>query len=577
MKNGTVWKICADVLKRNFLRVIGLIALCVLGAILPCVSPLIYREIVDELIPQKNMNAMYMYILVMIAIPILTSVVLNMRNVCAFQVSDRITITLRKSLFQKILDLQNGELSRFGVSTLVYRITRSCGEVGSVFLNGVIISLVNAVFTLIMVLTPMCLLAYRLAIMVFLAFPIVYVLLNAIKKRVYIKDKALMDVLMEGERLIYESMGGIRAIKLFGGQRKHNAILDGWLGKHTDAKLDSTKIHEFERVTLPELCMQVLYGMIFLYGAYLVMQDAMSIGTLVAFVAYIPRALSSIKELLSLQMTFKSVEPVVGSLEEVLDAECEKQGELPVKSGSGDIVFENVGFAYDGGSGFGLTGMDFKIAGGEAVALVGETGSGKSTILDLLLRFYEPDSGRILLDGRNIQEYDLDSYRAQFSVVQQLHYLWGGTLKSNVIYPDEEADEQAYTSAIKRAQLQALEAALPQGEATVIGECGQAVSGGERQRIGVANALYRDGDILILDEPTASLDAHTAAMLKNVFLEQKGKKTIITVTHSLSTIMQYDRVIVLKEGRIIEEGSPCELIGQESKFREMCIEQGMVI
>lgn len=562
-------KIILCSLKKHSMHIVLLSLLCFGGVLLPSVTPLVYRQIVDTLIPGRNIRGLLLYVILLILIPMITSLLLNWRNITAYKLSNQISCALRLSLFQKIAEMDYAAYLRMGAKSLVYRLTRSCGQIVDVFLNNTVLSLINSSFALAMSLLPMLFLEYRLALAAMIALPILYLLLDWVKKRVSIRDRRLYQVLMTGESLMHETLEGLRAIRLSGSKERHTQKIRSWLETHNMAKLSSVKAHEFERASLPELCLQILYGLVFIFGAVLVMEDEMSIGTLVAFVAYVPRAFGSLRELLMIQVTFKSVAAVLESVNEVFEIPSEPSGVKLLSEASGRISFDNVCFQYDAASGFALKDISFEVSPGEAVAVIGETGGGKSTIFDLLLRFYQPASGTIRVDGVDISEYNMDSYRSNFSVVSQMPFLCRDTFQNNVIDSDKEIDVERYRDALEKAQLADLLDRLPNQDQTLLGEGGQDVSGGERQRIALAHAIYQNRPIILLDEPTAALDVETEARIRDVLLSYKGKKTLLVITHRLSTVLQYDRVLIIKNGRIIENGSPKELMHRESVLRHL--------
>ena len=565
--NKCIQLMVRSLLKHKF-RFITLIVLCFLGAFFPSITPLVYRYIVDVLIPEERFWVLLVYVFVLIGIPICSSLLHNGLNILANKISNAVTRDLRVALFDKIVRLDYRKIQQVGVKGLQSRITRGCGQVGDVFLTQTLLALINTSLSLVMVLIPMFILEWRLALIALFAFPVVYIVLVKVKKSVSDNDKKLFQVLMEGDRIFFEALEGIRAMRVSGGKERQTRKIDNWMEKHLSAKQISVATHEFERVSLPELCLQILYGLIFIFSAIFVMLGNMTMGELVAFVAYIPRALNNISGLLMIEVKYKSVEAYFQSINEIFSMEEECSGTLLPKF-QGHISFRNVCFRYLKESGFALENVNFDIAANEAVAIVGETGGGKSTIMDLLLRFYEPVTGEILLDGINIREYDIKAYRSLYAVLEQNHFLWNDTVSANITYPDEKACSDEYKDSVAKAQLAEFLKSLPMRDQTILGECGQALSGGERQRIGLAHAFYLNRNILLLDEPTSALDADTENKVRHELLSYKGKKTIIVVTHRLSNILEFDRVIVVKKGKIVENDKPEVLLSRKSVFRDL--------
>ncbi len=575
-KNSHTWRLIRAGFIKNRGKIALLILFCLASAALTSLSPLIYAAIFDRLIPSGALNQIYLYVLALIAIPVASSVLANFRNILSFKTSDAVTQDLRRGIFAKITRLKSSEFDRFGPGALTYRLSRAAGQVGEIYLNNTILTLIQAVLSLLMVLIPMFVLDYHLALCSLAAFPATYFLLLQVRKHVSDKDDRLYQTLADGEIMMRESMEGMRQTRLYGGQKRVLARLDRWLAAHAAVKLASLRVHEFERVSLPELCLDLLYGMIFIYGAVLTIRTTITVGTLVAFIAYVPRAFAAIRELLGTQVSLHSAEPAIHSIEEVLSAEEETDGTLPLPAARGGIVFDKVGFSYGNDGHFVLRDVSFRAEPGEAVAIVGETGGGKSTILRLLLRLIVPTEGTVFLDGTDIQSYKLSDYRARFAVVEQDHFLWNDTVEQNLIWPESSPAHPAYENAVRDAVLTEFIRDLPQGDRTMLGEKGQAVSGGEGQRIHLAHAFYTGREILILDEPTSALDAYTEAEAARTIAGMKGKHTILSVTHRLSTVLGFDRIIVLKNGRIAENGAPDALLARKGEFWAMCREQGLV-
>ncbi len=575
-KNPHTWQLISQGFAKNRGKIVLLMLLCMTSACLASLSPLIYAAIIDRLIPSGELDRIYLYVLALIAIPVASSVQANFRNILSFRTSDAVTQELRRGVFAKITRLKAGEFDRFGPSALTFRLSRAAGQVGEIYLNNTILILIQAGLSLLMVMIPMFLLDWHLALSSLIAFPATYLVMMQVRRHVFDKDDKLYETLADGEAMMRESMEGMRQTRLYGGQARVRARLDRWLAEHAAVKLASLRVHEFERVSLPELCLDLLYGMIFIYGAVLTIRQSITIGTLVAFIAYVPRAFAAIRELLGTQVSLHSAEPAIRSIEEVLAAGEEEDGTLPLPAARGGIDFRNVSFTYGDDGHYVLRDVSFRVEPGEAAAIVGETGGGKSTILRLLLRLVTPTEGTVLLDGTDIREYRLDDYRARFAVVEQDHFLWNDTLEQNLIWPETAPKHPAYENAIRGAVLTGFVGELPQGDRTTLGEKGHAVSGGEGQRIHLAHAFYTCREVLILDEPTSALDAWTEAEAARTIAGMKGTHTILSVTHRLSTVLAFDRIIVLKNGRIVENGAPDALLARDGEFRAMCREQGLV-
>lgn len=238
MKDSQVQRHIHGILSANRGKIIWLAALCLLGALLPSVSPLIYGRIIDDLIPADDLSQLYVYVLLLIVMPVAASVVSNLRTICAYKVSNEVTRGLRRLLMDKIMTLSHAEYLREGVSALSYRVTRACGQIGEVFLNATVISFINSTLTLLMVFVPMFFLEWRLALAALAAFPAVYLLLKSIRGRVAVRDKRLMEQLMKGESIVGEALSGLKDVKLSGGQGRQRRIFDNWLETHAEAKLN---------------------------------------------------------------------------------------------------------------------------------------------------------------------------------------------------------------------------------------------------------------------------------------------------------------------------------------------------
>ena len=303
------------------------------------------------------------------------------------------------------------------------------------------------------------------------------------------------------------------------------------------------------------------------YGASLVGSGAMSVGELVSFVLYTTFIGGSIAGLGDI---YGQVQKAIGSSErvlEILEEEPEFAGGDVALDFNGKIDFINIHFHYPTRPEVEvLKGLSFHVNPGEKVALAGHSGAGKSTIIQLLLRFYEIQGGQILVDDKNITNWDLQALRGKVGMVPQEVLLFGGSIRENIAYAKPDASEEEIILAAKKANAWQFISQFPEGLDTLVGERGVKLSGGQRQRVAIARAILKDPSILILDEATSSLDAESESLVQEALDELMKGRTTIIIAHRLATIRKVDRIYVLKDGEIIEEGNHQDLLKKDEGF-----------
>jgi ATP-binding cassette subfamily B protein/subfamily B ATP-binding cassette protein MsbA len=312
---------------------------------------------------------------------------------------------------------------------------------------------------------------------------------------------------------------------------------------------------------------------ILLVGGYLVVQGKLSVGSLLVFLSYLGSLYAPLSALVYSSSGFATAAAGARRVFEALDAEIqvkEARGAPPLARTHEPkhIRFEDVGFGYEEGRPI-LHGINLEVKAGEVVAIVGSTGAGKSTLVSLLLRFFDPWQGRVLLDGVDIREVQLKSLRSGVALVLQEPFLLPMSIAENIAYGDPTASPERIIAAAKTANAHSFIERLPEGYDTVIGERGSTLSGGEKQRIAIARALLKDAPILILDEPTSALDAQTEASLMEALERLMEGRTTFIIAHRLSTIKGADRIVVLEQGRMVEVGSHQELMGHNDLYKKL--------
>jgi ATP-binding cassette subfamily B protein/subfamily B ATP-binding cassette protein MsbA len=312
-------------------------------------------------------------------------------------------------------------------------------------------------------------------------------------------------------------------------------------------------------------------GVVLLVGARAVLHGHLTIGDLLVFASYVGILQGQIAGLTGIYSTLQGARPSIDRVVEVLDARADvedRPGAVVLGGVRGEVVVEGVSFGYEVGRPV-LRGVSFSARPGEVVAVVGPTGAGKTTLVGLVPRFFDPDAGRVLLDGRDVREVRLRQVRASVSLVLQESFLFPFSIAENIAYGRPGASREEVVEAARAANAHEFVVGLPEGYDTVVGERGATLSGGERQRVAIARALLKDAPVLILDEPTSALDAETERSLLEALDRLMVGRTTVIIAHRLSTIRRADQILVLREGRIVERGRHQELIDLDGHYAHM--------
>jgi subfamily B ATP-binding cassette protein MsbA len=306
-------------------------------------------------------------------------------------------------------------------------------------------------------------------------------------------------------------------------------------------------------------------------GTALIVAGTMTAGALTVYLAYLAKFFKPVKDLASMTSAIAQTTVALERIQKILSAdEIIREHPDAADPGrvSGAIAFENIAFGYDDETQV-LRDVSFKIEPGQVVGIVGPTGSGKSTVLSLVPRFYDPKGGRILIDGVDVATFKLEALRAQVGFVLQETVLFRGTIRENIAYGRPGATDEEVIAAAKVANADEFIGRMPHSYDTVVGERGDTLSGGQRQRIGIARAVSRNSPIMILDEPTAALDTESEHLVIDALRELMKGRTVIMIAHRLSTISEADKIVVLKDGVVAEEGSHSALLALGGVYAEL--------
>lgn len=369
---------------------------------------------------------------------------------------------------------------------------------------------------------------------------------------------------------LQDNLSGIHEIQSFGREEYETGKVDEQNFEHIRAMLQALKISAIFHPSV-EFISSLGTILVVGVGGYLAWKEGLQVEDIVAFLLYLSLFYGPITGLANLlenmQQSLAGAERVLA----VLDTPCEIRdipGAVPLRDVRGDIRFEHVSFSYGKNIPV-LRDVSFHCAPGKMLALVGPTGVGKTTLTQLISRFYEPGNGRILIDGRDIREATLESLRRNISPVLQDTFLFNGTIAENIGYAVPEATMEEITEAAKAANIHHDILAMPEGYETRVGERGLRLSGGQKQRIAIARAILRKSPIIILDEATASVDVETERQIQEAIAGVAGNHTIIAIAHRLSTIRNADKILVIEDGRVVEEGNHEELLALGGRYARM--------
>lgn len=484
------------------------------------------------------------------------------------KVSQAVLCTLRAELYERIMTWPASEYQR-----------NPTGVICSKFINEANIALSGATSALIVVvrdslqiialLVLLFMQNWKLTLVAFVVGPLIVLTLKTLSKRIRKIAKRGQESVGEIMSRVSESYEAQRIVKVSGSYDFEEARFDRVSQKVKKAALDKTRT---EALATPITQMIMMLGIAFVVAVALwqAQQGLLTIGDFVTFLAALLLLKPALQHLTGLNGTFASIATAAKSLFEVLDAKCETdEGTVEIDRARGELVFENVFLTYPGQNEPSLRGINLHVLPGEHVALVGPSGSGKTSIVNLIPRFWEPTAGRVTLDGTALPDVRLEDLRRQIAIVSQDVFLFDDTIRANIAYGSPDATEEDIRRAVEAAALADFVATLPNGLDTRVGENGNLLSGGQKQRVSIARAFLKDAPILILDEATSALDSQSEALIKEALSTLSRSRTCITVAHRFSTIGDADRIVALRGGEIVEEGTHAELLARNGLFAEL--------
>lgn len=542
--------------------VFGVLSLLGLALITLYLPLLLGQGLIDDVLMKINENGMKTLntlALTAVVLYVVKGLFSYAQHYCLAYLGHSVVRDIRNDLLSRVLYLPLGYHQSARKGEIISKVTNDINNLQTAVGQG-LGEFINQVVTGVGIIVIIFVLDYRLATAACLVLPLIAFLVWVLSRRLRFLARQVQAKLADISAGLQEVLSGIRVVKAYRAEKKELENLQGENQRSFAINMKSTRIMAG---VLPLIEVISVIGLLIVvwFGSKEVIAGRITAGTLVSFITYLGMTsgpITSLSRIISLfQQAFASAERVFELMDEPEEVSSEEaKAELVVREGR--IEFQNLSFSYAEEEV--LHNISFTIEPGEVVALVGPSGSGKTTIANLLMRFYNPDSGRILIDGADIAAVTLSSLRSQIGLVPQETFLFAGTVFDSIAYGRKEATRQEVETAAKRANAHEFIMQLPNGYDTLIGEEGASLSGGQRQRVAIARAILKDPKILILDEATSALDAESVKAVQDGFELLKEGRTALVIAHRLSTIKNADRILVLKDGCIVESGTHDELM-----------------
>jgi ATP-binding cassette subfamily B protein len=483
-------------------------------------------------------------------------------------VGEGIMRDIRTSLVSHLHRMPISFFTNTKTGEIMNRVSSDVDNVDNV-VTGTLVSIVTNLATILTTVIAMFVLDWRLSLLAVAVVPLMILPLSPVGRRMYIVRKQTREKRDEIESLTQEtlSLSGITLIKSFVREAYERTR---FTAVSNDLMSLEIRLAMVGRWFIAFISAMIVIGpaLVWLGGGYLSLRYGLTVGTIVAFVALLGRLYTPASTLAGIQIQIVSALAVFERIFEYLDMTPEPSGTRILGPITGTIEFDKVEFAYAPEREV-LRGIDLRIEPGQVAAFVGPSGAGKTTITQLVPRFYDPQSGRILIDGNDLRDLDIDSLRSHIGIVTQETYLFHDTIGANLRYGNPQATQPELEAAAGAANIAGFIASLPEGYQTIVGERGHKLSGGERQRLAIARVLLKDPRILILDEATSALDSENEALIQAAFDKAMRGRTSLVIAHRLSTILSADVIFVVDRGRIVERGTHRELLERGGTYARL--------
>lgn len=488
-------------------------------------------------------------------------------------VGQRLLYDLRQQIFARFQSLSLSFFDQHEAGDLMSRLSNDTDVINTV-LSGGLVRFAGNLLMVVGITAVMLALNWRLALAALTTVPVMLIVTVFFSRRARAAFRRTRQTLGEVSAELEQNISGVRVVQAFGRERESLAEFDAANAANRDANIAAQSVTSAFSPTLDVLS-SIGLAIVIAYGGYLALNQAGSVGTIISFLFYVRRFFEPLRGIANLYAQMQAALAGAERIFDILDTEPEvtdAPDAIPLPPVSGRIEFENVCFAYKSDEPV-LRGVSLTAEPGQTIALVGPTGAGKTTIVNLLARFYDASAGAVRVDGHYVQEVTRESLRQQMGVVLQDTFLFSGTVMENIRYGRLDATDEEVIQAARIARADDFIQRLPQGYETELGEKGVRLSHGQRQLIAIARAVLADPRILILDEATSSVDTRTERLIQEALRELLAGRTAFVIAHRLSTVQNADQVLVIEEGQITERGTHRELLARGGKYRDLYVSQ----
>lgn len=565
---GSYRRLLVFVKPYSWRMVFGLFCMIVAAAAY-LVVPWLIKNVVDEVLQAKDMMMLNLVVAAILLVFLVRGFATYGQTYTMSYIGQRVIIDIREALFKHLQRLDQAYFDRRKTGVIMSNLTNDVGALQAAIVDN-LISFITEGVTLVGSLVSMILLDWKLTLVTLIIVPVVLGIINIFGKRLRVAGHDVQGRIADITSLLQETISGIRVVRSFARESYEVKRFENENQRNFRAVMRATKLTSLLS-PMVEFSAAIAVTVILWYGGYSVVTGLISAGSLIAFLIYAINLSNPVKRLSQVYGNIQKAMAAGDRVFAILDTEPlvkEKPNAKPLPEVTGQVEFDHVSFSYDGEKNA-ITDVNLKVDSGQIIAIVGPSGAGKTTIANLLPRFYDVTEGTLRIDGIDVRDVTFQSLREQIGLVPQDTMLFNATVKDNILYGRLDATDDEVFEAAKAANALEFIDKLPDGMQTMVGERGNSLSGGQRQRIAIARAILKNPKILILDEATSALDTESEKLVQEALERLMKGRTAFVIAHRLSTIKNADRIVVLKQGRIEEFGTHEQLLNRDGLYRHL--------